>query len=185
MLRATIPLPSVRLVALFVGLLAMLAVTVTFPGAAGAQTSRVVLPVEGKILGGGTFEGRIVNPDFRYVDTDRYEGLKVSGLLRGIVTKPDGVEETVSKEFDTKAKLTQGTEERQRACEILDLDIGRINLDLLGLVVNIAPIHINVTAVPGAGNLLGNLLCAIVGLLDPSPALADFLDELLDRLFTV
>ena len=75
--------------------------------------------------------------------------------------------------------------QRREECEILDLDIGRINLDLLGLVVNIAPIHLNVTAVPGAGNLLGNLLCALVGLLDDlrGPDLADFLEGLLGALF--
>jgi hypothetical protein len=55
------------------------------------------------------------------------------------------------------------------------------------LVVNIAPIHIDVTAVPGAGNLLGNLLCAIAGLLDQTNGtdLATFLNNLLAKLFTV
>ncbi len=183
MLRA--PAISVRMVALFLGLLAMLAVTVAFPGAARAQTSKVVVPVEGKILDGGTFKGKMVNPDFRYVNTDRYDGLKVSGLLRGTATKPNGVTKTVSQEFDTRATLTQGTGDRAASCKILELDIGRINLDLLGLVVNIAPISIDITAVPGAGNLLGNLLCAVAGLLDPSSALADFLDDLLGRLFRI
>ena len=28
---------------------------------------------------------------------------------------------------------------------------------------------LNITAVPGAGNLLGNLLCAVAGLLDNTP----------------
>ena len=50
--------------------------------------------------------------------------------------------------------------------------------------MDIAPLHIDVTAVPGPGNLLGNLLRAIVGLLDPNSALADFLDDLLAALFT-
>lgn len=41
---------------------------------------------------------------------------------------------------------------------------------MLGLVVNIEPISIDITAAPGAGNLLGNLLCAVAGLLEPSSA---------------
>jgi hypothetical protein len=45
--------------------------------------------------------------------------------------------------------------------------------------VNIEPISIDTTAAPGAGNLLGNLLCAVAGLLEPSSALADFLGDLL------
>jgi hypothetical protein len=53
------------------------------------------------------------------------------------------------------------------ACEILDLVLGPINLDLLGLVVRTNRINVRIDAVPGPGNLLGNLLCAITGLLDP------------------
>jgi len=53
-------------------------------------------------------------------------------------------------------------------CPILVLRIGAIHVDLLGLVVNAAPIAIDVIAVPGPGNLLGNLLCAITHLLDPA-----------------
>jgi hypothetical protein len=67
---------------------------------------------------------------------------------------------------------------QQASCGILDLDIGAIHLDLLGLVIDLAPIHLDITAVPGAGNLLGNLLCALVGILDPN----GFLNELIGTL---
>ena len=50
---------------------------------------------------------------------------------------------------------------------MLDLSLAPLDLDLLGLVVHLDNVHLNITAVPGAGNLLGNLLCAVVGLLDP------------------
>jgi hypothetical protein len=53
------------------------------------------------------------------------------------------------------------------ACEILNLVIGPINLDLLGLVIRTNRINLRIDAVPGPGNLLGNLLCAITGILDP------------------
>lgn len=53
------------------------------------------------------------------------------------------------------------------SCPILNLTLGPLNLNLLGLVVNIPnPIVLNITAVPGAGNLLGNLLCAVTNLLN-------------------
>lgn len=42
----------------------------------------------------------------------------------------------------------------------------RRTLNLLGLVVNLNQVHLNITARPGAGNLLDNLLCAVTGLLD-------------------
>jgi hypothetical protein len=54
------------------------------------------------------------------------------------------------------------------ACSILSLDLGPINLNLLGLVVRTNQIQLRIDAVQGPGNLLGNLLCGITGLLDPN-----------------
>jgi len=59
----------------------------------------------------------------------------------------------------------------QGACQILNLVLGPINLNLLGLVVRTNQINVRIDAVPGAGNLLGNLLCAITNLLNPTGAL--------------
>jgi hypothetical protein len=72
----------------------------------------------------------------------------------------------------------------QLSCEILRLSIGAINLDLLGLVVSLNPVLLVITAVPGAGNLLGNLLCAIVGLLDGIGTLAQIVN-LLNQLLAI
>ncbi|MBE2314708.1 hypothetical protein DVA67_001885 [Solirubrobacter sp. CPCC 204708] len=54
------------------------------------------------------------------------------------------------------------------ACSILSLDLGPINLNVLGLVVRTNQIQLRIDAVQGPGNLLGNLLCAITGLLNPA-----------------
>ena len=55
-------------------------------------------------------------------------------------------------------------------CPILNLRIGPIHLNLLGLVVNVPnPIVVNITAVEAPGNLLGNLLCAVANLLNQVP----------------
>jgi hypothetical protein len=51
-------------------------------------------------------------------------------------------------------------------CPILHLDLAPLNLDLLGLVVDLDRVVLDIVATPGAGNLLGNLLCAVTGLLD-------------------
>jgi len=51
-------------------------------------------------------------------------------------------------------------------CQILNLTLGPLHLDLLGLVVDLNQIHLTITAEQGPGNLLGNLLCAVAGLLD-------------------
>ena len=52
------------------------------------------------------------------------------------------------------------------SCTILDLTLGPLHLDLLGLVVDLNQVHLVITAERGPGNLLGNLLCAVAGLLD-------------------
>jgi hypothetical protein len=36
----------------------------------------------------------------------------------------------------------------------------------LGLIVDLNQVHLQITAQQGPGNLLGNLLCAVTGLLD-------------------
>jgi hypothetical protein len=54
------------------------------------------------------------------------------------------------------------------ACQILLLELGPIFLDVLGLIVEVPdPIVVEIRAEPGPGNLLGNLLCGLVGILDP------------------
>ena len=67
------------------------------------------------------------------------------------------------------------------SCAILHLELGPLDLTLLGLVVHLDKIVLDITAVPGAGNLLGNLLCAIAGLLDNGGPLTG-LTALLNRL---
>ena len=69
-------------------------------------------------------------------------------------------------------------------CTILTLDLGPLHLDLLGLVIDLAPVNLDITAVPGAGNLLGNLLCAVAGLLDGPSGALNGIAALLNRLLT-
>jgi hypothetical protein len=52
-------------------------------------------------------------------------------------------------------------------CTILDLTLGPLHLDLLGLVIDLNQVHLVITAQQGPGNLLGNLLCALANLLNP------------------
>lgn len=66
-------------------------------------------------------------------------------------------------------------------CGILFLDLAPLHLDVLGLTVDLAQVVLDISAVPGAGNLLGNLLCAVVGLFDGLGFLTQ-LTMLLDRI---
>lgn len=68
-------------------------------------------------------------------------------------------------------------------CNILSLNLGPLHLDLLGLVVDLNPVILNITAQPGPGQLLGNLLCAVAHLLDNNGPLTG-ISALLNRLLT-
>jgi hypothetical protein len=103
--------------------------------------------------------------------------LTVEGLLNGTVTNAaDEVLATVTNQaVSTTAVGALATE----ACQILNLDLGPLELNVLGLVVNLSDVQLDITAVPGQGNLLGNLLCAVAGLLDQN---GGGLGNLLNRL---
>jgi hypothetical protein len=64
------------------------------------------------------------------------------------------------------------------ACPILNLQLGPIHLDLLGLKVDTSKICLSLTALPGPGNLLGNLLCDVSHLLDQGTPLGTILGGL-------
>jgi hypothetical protein len=66
----------------------------------------------------------------------------------------------------------------QATCNVLNLVLGPLDLNLLGLVVHLDKVVLNITAQSGSGNLLGNLLCAVAGLLNPVGSLSQFLDLL-------
>jgi hypothetical protein len=65
--------------------------------------------------------------------------------------------------------LTRSDAVAAAACNVLNLDLGPIDLNLLGLRVqlnncNNGPVTLDITATPGGG-LLGNLLCGLSNLL--------------------
>lgn len=65
-------------------------------------------------------------------------------------------------------------------CPVLHLNLGPLNLNLLGLHVDLNQVILNVTAVSGAGNLLGNLLCSVSNLLNTTPVAGGQLTGLLN-----
>jgi hypothetical protein len=85
--------------------------------------------------------------------------------------------------------LAQGTQtitlpiaDPSGSCQILNLTLGPLDLNLLGLMVHLDTVHLTITAQPGNGNLLGNLLCAVAGLLDQNTlgtALTNLLNQIL------
>lgn len=111
----------------------------------------------------GTFVGTINVTQFIYQN----EALAAVGNLSGAcsVARDQGPNnEPVSMPVDTSGTHT---------CQILDLVLGPLHLDLLGLVIDLSKVTLHITAQQGSGKLLGNLLCAIAHLLDGSAGVAN------------
>lgn len=71
------------------------------------------------------------------------------------------------------------------SCPILHLDLGPLDLNLLGLVVHLNEVVLDITAQSGSGDLLGNLLCAVANLLNGGGSLTtltDLLNQILGAL---
>ena len=64
------------------------------------------------------------------------------------------------------------------SCPILHLVLGPLDLNLLGLTVHLNQVVLDINAIPGPGNLLGNLLCDIANLLNPGGALQNLVNAL-------
>jgi hypothetical protein len=98
------------------------------------------------------------------------------GTLTGTVTNAAGGVTSIARNVTVPLAVTQAT------CDILHLDLGPLSIDVLGLQIDLSRVVLDVVAEAGAGNLLGNLSCAVAGLLDQPGALARLLDQILDLL---
>jgi hypothetical protein len=144
------------------------------PGNTGPLVTTITnLGVTDALLGRGTFTGTLTITSFA---TNAAGDLLANGSISGVATFADGVTRTFTNVAFTGLQVRPG-----QRCQILFLDIGPIFLDLLGLQVDLSQIILDITAVAGPGNLLGNLLCALVGLLDQNP-LAAGVQGLLDQI---
>jgi hypothetical protein len=169
------------LAAVMAGFLLLLAGTATAAPAAPTQApaGAVTAPVTGTFTdangGTGTFTGTYTVERF----VENGDAVLAEGTLTGVLTDATGADAgTVDA---APAALPLDPTATAAGCQVLDLVLGPLDLDLLGLVVHLNQVHLNITAVPGAGALLGNLLCAVAGLLDGGPlaGLAGLLNQIL------
>jgi hypothetical protein len=147
-------------------------VSTTDSASAAPKTGSVTTEVPVADLPDGLSAATVTVTDFANQGGD----LLASGTAT--VTDTDGEQAT---------QAFQGLEVVQAdgTCDVLNLVLGPLHLDLLGLVVDLNQVELDITAEQGPGNLLGNLLCAVAGLLDgPSPlgAIAGLLNRILSIL---
>lgn len=97
------------------------------------------------------------------------------GELEEPEEEAEGEEEAEQEEEAEEQEAEEETEEEaeersekiaEDGTRLLHLNLDGLFLDLLGLEVDLDEVTLNLTAVPGEGKLLGNLLGAVSGLLD-------------------
>jgi len=156
----------------------LLALLVTVPAPATAQTNAPTIPLSFPVSatgGGQSFSGTFNLQHFAVVNNQ----LAAVGTLVGTVT--DVATGTVLR--NVVAAITAPVTNASSSCPILHLVIGPIDLSLLGLNVSTNQIVLDITAVPGAGNLLGNLLCSVANLLNGTGPLSQ-ISALLNNILT-
>ncbi|HET9594333.1 MAG TPA: hypothetical protein VFP65_02065 [Anaeromyxobacteraceae bacterium] len=148
----------------------------------GSNSPFTNIPVSGTSVDGNTFKGFM---DIAGFVSDEFGKPKAIGVITGSITDRFGNTTNVFNEVVTMpvtggSTPTKGISAQQTAaCSILNLVLQPLDLNLLGLTVHLDQVALVLNAVPGAGNLLGNLLCAVTGLLDGlalGPAVAQLLN---------
>jgi hypothetical protein len=131
--------------------------------AAPPSPAGVTQAVTGTIANGGTFTGVATLTRFAVQNGQLVAIGTLTGTLTDALGAVIGTVTNLSITIPISAAAT---------CDILHLTLGPLDLTLLGLNVHLDRVVLDITATPGAGNLLGNLLCAVAGLLDGGGPLA-------------
>jgi hypothetical protein len=77
-----------------------------------------------------------------------------------------------------------GAQSSQVVCPVLTLTLGPLDLNLLGLRVQLNQVNLRITAIRGGG-LLGDLLCGLAGLLNPQGLAGSNLAAVLNSLLAL
>lgn len=105
--------------------------------------------------------------------------VNILGTLNGTLTNATtGATNAVTQQISAAAAVDP-------SCPVLNLTLGPLDLNLLGLVVHLNQVVLNITAEGGPGNLLGNLVCAVANLLNGTgtlTSLSGLLSQLLNAL---
>jgi hypothetical protein len=132
----------------------------------------------------GTMTGTFTPKRFKAVG----DQLVAVGKLQGELIKANGKSAgTVDQKVKLPVMMAEGSSLASGArldCDVLNLVLGPLDLDLLGLQVHLDKVVLDIVAASGAGNLLGNLLCAVAGLLDAGGLLSQ-VSQILDAILAL
>jgi len=154
-----------KILAALVSLAAALLLSIGLVGTATAQPVAVdptTAPVTGTLTDATGAPGAVTGTfDVQNVIVENGT-LQAVGTFTGTITDAVGHSTQGTQQLAIPVDLAQSA----GSCQILDLVLGPLDLDLLGLQVHLDTVHLNITAQSGPGELVGNLLCAVAGLLD-------------------
>ena len=164
-------------------ILALILTVFLAPALASAQAvggAGLTVPVTGTAAGAGRITGSFTI--LKFVDTgDATNPVGALGTLvlrtangRNIVTQ---VTMPVKLSSSGVAPAAQQAVIQQLVCEVLELTLGPLDLNLLGLEVHLDQVHLTIDANP-AGGLLGQLLCSIANLLGPGGTITNLIQLL-------
>jgi hypothetical protein len=151
-----------------------ISVLVVSPVSSAAPPTATLGNLTGTSATGGTFTGTLTNARFA-----RQNGVvTLVGNLTGTLTNAAG---TVIGNVTNQAISVPVTGAAAAgSCSILDLTLGPLHLDVLGLVVDLNQVHLQLTGQTGNGQLLGNLLCGLANAVNGNGGgLANILNRLL------
>jgi len=160
-------------------------------GPAAAQTTgsskplAKVMKITGKAKNGKKFSGTFTIDRFASRHGKLYAVGTMKGRLKNRKVTRRNVFVPASVARQAQASQLPAIPPTPGACQILSLHLGAIDLNLLGLRVRTNPIDALIEAVPGAGNLLGNLLCTVTGLLDPGALTTGQIAALLNSILAI
>jgi hypothetical protein len=127
-----------------------------FHALVAAQTGGVSVPVTGTTKKGGKFTGAFKIREFSLVNNRVVAVGTLTGTIQNAIGNVIG---TVLRTIALPVIFGQAD------CDILHLELGPFDLDLLGLEVHLDRIVLDIDADP-TGGLLGSLLCAVANLLN-------------------
>src|SRR6478672_6850235 len=148
--------------ALVVAILGQFAFARVAPVAAATRTNPFVgIPIAGSFTDASSGTGHLTGTADITSFAVQNGKLQALGTLKGTMVDSTGKSlGAVTQAVTLPLATPTGT------CQVLHLVLGPLDLNLLGLVVHLNQVVLDITALSGPGNLLGNLLCAITHLLD-------------------
>jgi hypothetical protein len=156
------------------------------PGGKKGQAASLQLPITGTVAGGGTFAGTLSVLKFVVRDGQ----VAAIGMVRGTATSAAGTPLgtalvgplTLPVQVGPGATLapTAAAPVAAATCPVLHIDIGAVNLNVLGLQVTTQPVVLDISG--DSAGVLGNLVCTVLDTLNNVVNLVGLLNQILGLL---